>query len=173
MAAPPPAETEIPFQFQFGRCRIKNHRIPRLLFHLPVCLVRQKHGSRKAERLEISDRPVWSRCEWVMKRYSALATCSAVRSGTRSSPSVEVPASTIKAWRPPSTKKQLRPKSPQPPAIVICISISIDVILQLSATHGCTQYTIFQKKPQNYLEPAAIRAQITPAMAKMMYAARS
>lgn len=48
--------------------------------------------------------PVWSRCEWVMKRYSALATCSAVRSGTRSSPSVEVPASTIKAWRPPSTK---------------------------------------------------------------------
>lgn len=57
MAAPPPAETEIPFQFQFGRCRIKNHRIPRLIFHLPVCLVRQKHGSRKAERLEISDRP--------------------------------------------------------------------------------------------------------------------
>lgn len=57
MAAPPPAETEIPFQFQFGRCRIKNHRIPRLLFHLPVCLVRQKHRSCKTERLEISDRP--------------------------------------------------------------------------------------------------------------------
>ncbi len=57
MPAPPPAETEIPFQFQFGRCRIKNHRVPRFFFHLPVCLVRQKHGSRKAERLEISDRP--------------------------------------------------------------------------------------------------------------------